>query len=106
MLMATKKIVRGYGITIPVRVIEQRTDEPDAPKDISTATEIKACLESTTLTLGSGTTITSGPRGEFDVQFTDVQTAALTTGKKTIKGQIELPPLDYNISVNITDENC
>ena len=109
--MSVKRIVQGFGITIPVRVIEKLEGEPDGCKDITGVTEIAACVQSLVLNIGNGGTIvTSAPRGEFNVLISAAQATALTLGKDTLIGQIEIgttqQPIPFTIAINVVVENC
>jgi hypothetical protein len=88
-----------------------RDKETGDPIDITTATDIRACLQTIVEDVGGGgVVIVSGPRGKFTVTFGTADTGGFTLGKDTVEGQIEFgttnDPIPFTAEVTIKDKPC
>ena len=101
-------IYRGIEKTLNFTVRDKDTTDPI---DITTASDIRACIGALVLDIGGGgATIVSGPRGKFTVDFSVAQSAGLSLGVDTVEGQIEFgttaDPIEFTAAVTVKDKPC
>ena len=110
-------IYRGFAKKIPVTVRQADGEDKGDPVNISSATEIKACItgpngdQEATLT-GTGITVVDAALGKFDIDFdaSQLSTANIDIGQSQVDGFIQFPagtdPIPFQIAVEVEDLPC
>lgn len=101
-------IYRGNSAEITFAAKDSNGD----PIDLTSMTDIRACIQSLVLDIGgTGTQVVGDPLlGKWKVVLSVAQTSGLTLGRDKVEGQVEfgtsVDPIEFSASVLIKDKPC